>query len=373
MQSSPSRTQRLTIDFDAQTITGEAPAAVYSFAGGTINAFTTALNTALGAATPAGSASFVNGVLTLNASNDGGVVVQQDSADPSARAGRGFSHFFGLNDLVSRPTPLFFESGVRGTDLHGFNAGGEISYQIRDTMGRQIATRTVSISGALAGAGSTWNDLLTALNASGTGLGEFGSFSLDAATGRVSFTPGPTFQVELVADSSQRGGTGVSFSALNGLSPAATAGRAFEINVDAEVAADPGLLAVGRPNLSAALGDRVIEAGDNRGASALVSARDTVRSFASAGVLTAQSTTLAVYAARLGGEAGRMAQDAARGAKGAAAVATAADDRRAQVEGVSLDDELLKMTSYQNAYAASARVIQAATEMLDVLMSIGYR
>ncbi len=365
--------ERLTIDFDALTITGEAPAAVFSFAGGSINAFTTALNTALGAATPPGSASFVNGVLTLNASSDGGVVVQQYSADPSARAGRGFSHFFGLNDLVSRPTPLFFQSGIGGTDLHGFNAGGEITYEIRDTMGRQIATRTVSISGALAGAGSNWNDLLTALNAPATGLGEFGSFSLDAATGRVNFTPGPTFQVELVADSSQRGGTGVSFSALNGLSPAATAGRAFEINVDAEVAADPGLLAVGRPNLSAALGDRVIEAGDNRGASALVSARDTVRSFAAAGVLTAQSTTLAVYAARLGGEAGRMAQDASRGAKGAAAVATAADDRRAQVEGVSLDDELLKMTSYQNAYAASARVIQAATEMLDVLMSIGYR
>ena len=40
---------------------------------------------------------------------------------------------------------------------------------------------------------------------------------------------------------------------------------------------------------------------------------------------------------------------------------------------MSLDDELLKMTTYQNAYAAAARVIQAATEMLDVLMAIGYR
>jgi flagellar hook-associated protein FlgK len=33
----------------------------------------------------------------------------------------------------------------------------------------------------------------------------------------------------------------------------------------------------------------------------------------------------------------------------------------------------MKMTVYQNSYAASARVIQAATEMLDILMSIGYR
>lgn len=371
--SSGNLRERLTIDFDAQTITAEAPANVYSFAGGTIADFTTALNTVLGAATPSGSASFVNGVLTLNASNQGGVVVQQDSADPADRAGRGFSHFFGLNDLVSRPTPLFFESGVQGSDLHGFNAGGALTYEIRDTMGRQIATRTISIAGALTGAGSDWDDLLAALNAPSTGLGEFGSFALDANTGRVSFTSGPTFQVALVADSTQRGGTGVSFSALNGLSQAATAGRALEIDVDAEVATDPGLLAVGRPDLTAALGERVIEAGDNRGATAIATARDAVRSFGAAGVLTAQSTTLAVYAARLGGEAGRMAQDAERGAKGAQAVATAADDRRAQVEGVSLDDELLKMTAYQNAYAAAARVIQAATEMLDVLMAIGYR
>ncbi len=98
-----------------------------------------------------------------------------------------------------------------------------------------------------------------------------------------------------------------------------------------------------------------------------------MRGFPAAGVLTAQSTTLAVYAARLGGEAGRMSADAQRQEQGATAVAMAAADRRTTVEGVTIDDELMRMTIYQNAYAASARVIQAATEMLDVLMSIGYR
>ncbi len=132
-------------------------------------------------------------------------------------------------------------------------------------------------------------------------------------------------------------------------------------------------LAVGRPDLTADIGERVVEAGDNRGSTALVTARDSTRSFSAAGVLGAQSTTLAIYAARLGGEAGRLANDANRAAVGAQAVATAAADRRAQVEGVTLDDELMKMTVFQNAYAASARVIQAATEMLDVLLSLGYR
>jgi flagellar hook-associated protein 1 FlgK len=365
--------ERLSIDFDAQTITAEAPANVFSFAGGDINAFTTALNAALGAATPAGSATFANGILSLNVSAQGGFVIQQDSADPADRAGRGFSHFFGLNDLVARPTPLFFESGVQGSDLHGLTSGGQITYQVRDALGRSVATRTVTISGALSAGTADWDDLLAALNATGTGVGEYGAFSLDAGTGRISFAPGAGYQVSLVGDSTQRGATGVSFTALHGLSQAATAGRALEVKVEDQIAVDPGRLAVGRPDLSAAIGQRVIEAGDNRGSAALVGARDSVRAFDAAGVLTAQSATLATYAARLGGEAGRLAADAQRARIGSEAVATAAADRRAQVEGVSLDDELLKMTTYQNSYAAAARVIQAATDMLDILLSIGYR
>lgn len=363
--------QRLSIDFDAGTITTEAPAATINF-GNTIAGFTSALNTALGSGTPAGSASFVNGVLSLNVSGNGGVVVQQDADDPAARAGRGFSQFFGLNDLVSRPTPMFFESGVDAADPHGFT-NGDISYQVTDSLGRNIATRTISISGPLAAGTSDWQDLLDTLNATGTGLGEYGQFSLDPSSGQISFAPNAGLKVALVGDTTSRGSTGVSFTAMHGLSAAATAGRAFEVGIDAEIAADPGRLAVGRPNLSVALGQRVIEAGDNRGAAALVAARDSVRSFGAAGVMTAQSTTLAVYAARLGGEAGRLASDAERAQLGSQAVATAAADRRAQLEGVSLDDELMKMTMYQNSYAAAARVIQAATDMLDILMSIGAR
>ncbi|HYD87757.1 MAG TPA: flagellar hook-associated protein FlgK [Vitreimonas sp.] len=364
---------RLHIDFDARTITTEAPNGTLSFAAGTVASFTSVLNTALGISTPSGGASFANGVLSLNVSNSGGLVIQQDAADPADRGGRGFSHFFGLNDMVARPTPMFFESGLDAADAHGLNAGGEISYRVRDSSGRFVAERTISIAGALAAPGADWGDVVTALNTAGTGIGEYGQFALDADTGRITFTPTPPFQVDLIADSTSRGGTGVSFTALNGLSTAATAGRALEVDIEPLIAADPSRLAVGRPDLTAALGERVIEAGDNRGASALVAARDSVRSFDSAGLLGAQSTTLAIYASRLGGEAGRLAQDAERAALGAEAVATAAGDRRAQIEGVSLDDELMKMTVYQNAYAASARVIQAATEMLDTLLTLGYR
>lgn len=362
---------RLSIDFDAQTITAEAPAGTFSFSGGTIADFTSALNSALGSGTPAATATFSKGQLSLNTSAGAGIAIQQDSTNPSDRAGRGFSHFFGLNDLVSRPTPLFFESGLKGADANGFNVGGQISYQVTDSAGRQIAQKTITIDSTLAA--GNWDDLVDALNDPSTGLGQFGAFSMDATTGKISFTAGPTFKVNLIGDTTTRGDTGISLTSLNGLSSAATAGRALEIDVNPLVAADPSRVAVGKPDMTTAIGSRLIEEGDNRGVYALVGARDTTRSFTAAGVLGAQSTSLGIYAARLGGEAGRLASDAKRSADGATAIATAASDRRADVEGVNLDDELLKMTTYQNAYAAAARVIQAATDMLDVLMSIGYR
>jgi flagellar hook-associated protein 1 FlgK len=227
-----------------------------------------------------------------------------DTATPSARAGRGFSHFFGLNDLATRPTPLFFENGIVGADEHGFQAGGDIVFEVRDNLGRPIGTRTISIAGALTNPGSDWDDLIGALNAAGTGLGGYGVFALNGATGQMQFTPAVGFDVQLVTDSTRRGGTGVSFSSLHGLSKQSTAGRALETNVNTLVGADPTRLAVGRPNIHAAIGDRMIEAGDNSGAAQLLAARDSTRTFAAAGALSAQSTSLALYASRLGGEAG---------------------------------------------------------------------
>ena len=47
-----------------------------------------------------------------------------------------------------------------------------------------------------------------------------------------------------------------------------------------------------------------------------------------------------------------------------------AAQKRADVEGVSLDEELAAMTLYQQSYNAAARMLQAAKEMTDTLMNI---
>lgn len=363
-------TQRFTIDFDAGQIIAESPAGAFAF-GATIASFTAALDLALGAATPAGNASFVGGRLSLDVGSGGGLVLRQDESDPSDRAGRGFAHFFGLNDLVSRPAPLFFETGGSATDLHGLVAGGELSFMVKDLSGRIAGAPVISISGALTGAGSTWADIVSALNNTTTGLGQYATFSYDSNEGRIVWTANTGFALELTADTTQRGATGVSMSSLFGLGASAGAARAVETDVAAIVSQDPTRLAVGRPDLTAAIGERIMESGDNRGANALARARDDARSFAAVGSMAAQTTSLATYVSRLAGTAGRLSTDAQRAAQSASALSTAATDRRAQVEGVSIDDELIRMTTYQNAYAAASRLIQAANEMFEVLLQLG--
>lgn len=367
---------RLTIDFDAGTITSASPATSYTFVnriGSVVGAvgvsFTEALNTAL-AANMGGSASFAEGRLTLTG-GAAGLVVQQDQADPSSREGRGFSHFFGLGDLVRRDTPSFFEVGAAATDLHGLQAGGDMTFRITDGLGRNVGERTIAISGALAGPTSTWSDLVTALNAPTSGLAGYATAAFNAAAGRIEITPLAGFTATLTSDSTRRGDTNISAASLFGLTYAARGSRASELSVRPDIAADTSKLALGKPDLSATLGERVVEKGDNRGATALAAVKDRNVSIAQSGVMSAQTASISLLASRLGGELGRRASQSERDAEAAAAVTSAASARRAATEGVSLDDELIKLTTFQQSYAAAARVIQAATDMFEILMRLG--
>jgi flagellar hook-associated protein 1 FlgK len=89
--------------------------------------------------------------------------------------------------------------------------------------------------------------------------------------------------------------------------------------------------------------------------------------FKAAGSLGTVSETLSGYAAQFGGSIGRDAATAASQSTGAAAVQGEADKRRQSVEGVNIDEELIKLTTYQQAYTANARMIQATRDLFTVL------
>ncbi len=45
------------------------------------------------------------------------------------------------------------------------------------------------------------------------------------------------------------------------------------------------------------------------------------------------------------------------------------EDRRQSISGVSLDEEMVQMMTFQHAYAAASRVLTALDEAIDVLIS----
>lgn len=355
--------RKIDVDFDAGTISVNGGAAT-SFAAvapatTTLGGFVTALNTALSGF---GGASFdANGALHLTASGGGaGLALRQDAVTPSDRGGRGFSHFFGLNDVAVRASPSFYETGLSSSDP-GFS-GGPIVLRIRDSQGQLVAERSINAVGSSVGA------MITAINASGTGLGPYAQLSAPDADGRVSLSTASGFVVEVVSDGTTRGGQ--SFSTLFGVGAPTRAARAMELNVRSDIAATPLKLATARPDLTSALGTRVLERGDGRGLQGLAAAKTATLDFAGAGPLAAQRTSLSQLISGFAGEVGRRAASAERDATSAAAVAEAALERRTSKEGVNLDEEIMSMTRYQQSYAASSRLIQAAKDMFDILINL---
>ena len=100
------------------------------------------------------------------------------------------------------------------------------------------------------------------------------------------------------------------------------------------------------------------------------SAGDVATAFGGAGSLGPVTMTVARYAAEFGGSIGRAAQAAETRKTSADSVQAEAVNRRQSVEGVNLDEELVRLTTYQQAYTASARMIQAAKDLFDVLASL---
>ena len=356
--------KRIDVDFDAGTLSVDGGAAV-AFGGSTLGDFVTTLNTALGAD---GSAGFSNGTLTLSAAGTNGVATLQSETDPADRAGRGFAHFFGLNDLVDSTRPTFFETGLAATDAHGFTVGETLDFRVLAADGRTAQTVTVTVGG------TSFNDLLTSLNDPVNGLGRYASFSL-GASGALVETPAAGYQgfdIEMTGDNTQRGGTGLSFSEMFGTDLAARAGRNDVIDVNADIRSNSALMALAQLDISATsvAGDFVVSSGDGRGGVALQGALNSLRSFSTAGGLTGGNSTLQDFAARVAGDIGARSARADRSMQSAVSLKSAADQKRADVEGVSLDEELANMTLYQQSYNASARLLQAAKELTDVLLSI---
>lgn len=322
----------------------------------TVDDAVAAINAGLGGA---GTASFTGGKLTLQAGAAGnGVVVAQDEAAPSARAGIGFAQYFGLNDIVRSDASGLTPSGFTAADPHGFAPGETADIVLRDASGRVLTRYTLTGS-----TGSTFGDLATELNASP--LGAFGSFALDDR-GRMKFSPDPRVAgaaLSIPSDSTDRLGTGRSFSTISGLTGTASGLPSAEVRRD--ILADASRLPLARLQTAARIGTKALGAGDNRGANAFVQRLGEAVDLGKDGVAPIER-----FSGLLLGGAGTQASQA----QGELADATARRDdavgRRDSFSGVNIDEELAQMVVLQNSYSAAARVLSTASQMYDTLLAM---
>jgi flagellar hook-associated protein 1 FlgK len=325
--------------------------------------FLSVLNAQLGGAA---TASFADGRLSIAATGANGVAVADDAAGPSDKAGRGFSHYFGLNDLMSTDRPAFYDNGLTATSPHGFTAGETLTFRFTGETGSRLRDLQVAVP-----AGGTVGDLVVALNDTATGIGRFGAFSL-AADGSLSFTgygnPAPTLSV--LEDRTTQIPSGVSVTELFGIGGGVRASRADDFSLRADIRQSPSRLALAQLNLSAAPGTQALSTGDGRGALALADAGERTANFGAAGGSAGGATSVSRYASELAGEIGGKAAAARNRMETASALYTEAGSRQTAHEGVNLDEELVLMTTYQQAFNASARLIQAAKDMYDTLMGM---
>jgi flagellar hook-associated protein 1 FlgK len=352
--------RNVLIDFDAQTFSVDGGAATpYSPV-----SFQADLQGVLGASATVG---FAGGALTLSAANPGdGLVLAEDPAAPSNKAGRTFGQYFGLNDLIRTTGFASYDTGLTLPDQHGFTAGGQVRLRIQDSTGQRLRDVTVTIPVA-----GTMQDLVDTMNDPATGVGLYGQFGLDAA-GALSYggLNSNGSSISVVSDTSERGPGGVSVTELFGIGPAERSNRASRFAVAAAIHQNPMRLALATLNLAATPPTAALTVGDGSGAIALAQSGDRPTGFSAAGDFGAVTMSLIRYGAEFGGDVGRKAAAADTTRLAADAVQTEAENRRQAVEGVNLDEELVNMTTYQQAFNASARVIQAAQDLYDTLIGM---
>ncbi|MGN6423348.1 MAG: flagellar hook-associated protein FlgK [Asticcacaulis sp.] len=359
LDSSGNATHTLAIDFSAGTMSLDG-GAVTSF---TASNFVSQVNSAFG-----GNAtlSFNNGVMSLAASGAGGndgVAVVDPSSSGATKQGQGFSQYFGLNDLITSKTPTSYNTGLTATDASGF-AGGQIGFTLKSDAGSTLANIKVTLPNP-----ATMADMVTALNDTATGLGKYGTFSLDS-NGALTFKGfgSPANSLNVSSDSTSRNGYGASFSQFFGLGDVQGT-IASGVQVNTTVANDPTQLALAKVDLTAASGSALAK-GDGSNGSALAAIGDTVVTFAKAGLNGGGASTLTNYGTNLAGQVGALASQSKNDRDSADALLTEATNRRSAQEGVNLDEELVNLTTYQQGYSAASRLIQAAKDMYDVLLNM---
>ncbi len=366
LDSSGNITHQLKIDFDTSTWSMDNGASTGTFSA---SSFDTDINNAFGGDLTVG---YTNGVMSVTASganSNNGVAIVDPTPAPAnnGKNGQGFSQYFGLNDLISSNVPTSYQTSLSSTSDAGFTTGGTIGFSLKSSAGSTLANVSFVIP---SGNSYSMNDLVSALNDTTSGVGRYGTFSLDGS-GTLTFAGfgSPANTLSISSDTTARNnGTGASFTQFFGLA-GANGTVAQNLSVKTSVSNNPDNLALGLVDLTTTTGV-ALSRGDGNGGLALADIIKQPVVFTKNGLNNGGTSTLDRYGSDLAGQVGNLASNAKNNSESNDALLKEATSRRTAYEGVNLDEELVNLTTYQQGYSAAGRLIQAAKDMYDTLMNM---
>jgi flagellar hook-associated protein 1 FlgK len=318
------------------------------------------VNTGLGGN---GTLALTNGVMSFTAANTAnGVVIKDDATAPSARGGKGFSHFFGMNNLMESKVSGDYKTGLTGGDNHNIGSG-TTSFQVRDSSGTLLRSYT------MAATGTTFNDQITAMSAA-SALGDFYNISLDT-DGQLVFAEKPGFnnlQLSVPSDTTQMNGSELNFSSLFGIGDRFIVEPSRNMNVKEDILLNPEKMALASFNLTAGVGNVALSKGDQSGALAFHTMQNGLFKFDNAGELANLTVTFSQYSAAFLANSGLMGARATARQEDNLALKIEIDQRNSDISGVNLDEELSNMIIMQTSFNAAARLIRSADEMMQTLI-----
>lgn len=199
---------------------------------------------------------------------------------------------------------------------------------------------------------------------------------------RITFGAGGTYSVSNLDKGSASGtftftaGSPLTFFQQRGFSLAITgapnAGDSFDISGSFNSATSMGVNTVVQNDLNKVAAGSTTRWGDGISAEAIGSLQtgNTIGgAWNAAGAASGVYTYTDYYSATIGGVGSTM-QAATSGRKLAEAVSNQLDNLRQQASGVALDEEMINLVKYQQAYGAAAKTITTVDEMLQTLLNI---
>ena len=268
------------------------------------------------------------------------------------------------NQGASFPGPSSLTGTLPAAPSDVFQGSGTVRLAVTDSSGTLVEALDIDL--AALGA-TTVGGVVAAINAGLTGNATAALtngvlvITADNSANRIALNDSGTAE-----NTTARG-----FSHYFGLNDFFTGTNAQSLGVRANISADPGLVASAILSKTAVAGQTALTVGDNLTAQSLAAIGSGLFSFNAVGGLPAMTISLNDYAGSLIGLSATRSAAAEDSFKHRELVLENIAARYQSETGVNVDEELASLVLFQNAFTMSARVIQIASEMLEILVNIG--